>query len=109
MALESFGISKSGYEKATKPLARLFATCTSDPSSEFQPVRRSVRIHGHSTTIRLEHAFWTVLQELAEMEELTLAAMITVIQDHCLTTDQHNLASCLRVVCLKYMELRDGD
>lgn len=109
MTPKKFEIPNPTVKKATKPLTRLFASCTSDPSSEFEPVRRSVRIHGHSTTIRLEHAFWTVLQELAEMEEMTLAAMITAIQDHCHTTDQSNLASCLRVVCLKYMEMPDGD
>ncbi len=109
MAPETLVVPKVTAKKAARPLGRLFASCTTDPSAEFEPIRRSVRIHGHSTTIRLENAFWTVLQELAEMEEMTLAAMITSIQDHCHTTDQSNLASCLRVVCLKFMEMPDSD
>lgn len=87
-----------------KPLARMFALCPTDPADEYMPVRRSIRLHGHSTTLRLEKAFWTVLEELAAKEGSTLAALITRIHDHCLGTDQKNLASCLRVVALKYIE-----
>lgn len=48
-----------------------------------------------------------VLEELAAEEGSTLAALVNKIYDHCLGTDQKNLASCLRVVCLKYIELHD--
>ena len=92
---------------AEKPLERMFALCPINPDDEYMPVRRSIRLHGHSTTIRLERAFWTVLEELAAKEGSTPAALITRIYDHCLGTNQKNLASCLRVVCLKYIELRD--
>ncbi|MBM3566562.1 MAG: ribbon-helix-helix domain-containing protein, partial [Alphaproteobacteria bacterium] len=54
----------------------------------------------------LEKAFWAVLEELAEKQGSTLAALVTRIHDHCVGTDQKNLASCLRVVCLKYIETR---
>ncbi len=90
-------------DKSNTPLARMFALCNTDQSVEYMPVRRSIRLHGHSTTLRLEKAFWAVLEELAEGEGLTLAGLITRIHDHCLTTNQKNLASCLRVVCLKYI------
>jgi len=36
---------------------------------------------------------------------LTVAALITRIHDHCLVANQKNLASCLRVVCLKYINV----
>lgn len=87
-----------------KPLTRMFALCPTNPEDEYMPVRRSIRLHGHSTTIRLEKAFWMVLEELAAKEGSTLAALITKIYDHCLGTNQKNLASCLRVVSLKYIE-----
>ena len=90
---------------AEKPLERMFALCPTDPADEYMPIRRSIRLHGHSTTIRLERAFWAVLEELAAKEGSTLAALITKIYDHCLGTNQKNLASCLRVVSLKYIEI----
>lgn len=86
-----------------KPLARMFSLCNADQNSEYQPEKRSIRIHGHSTTIRLERAFWSVLEELARDEGVTVAAVITKISDHCQFANEKNLASCLRVVCLKYI------
>ncbi|MDH5750366.1 MAG: ribbon-helix-helix domain-containing protein [Rhodospirillales bacterium] len=90
---------------SSPPLAQLFDLCNTDQSEEYLPVRRSVRIHGHSTTLRLEKAFWTVLEVLAKEEGTTVAELVTRIHDHCLVANQKNLASCLRVVCLKYINL----
>ena len=87
------------------PLAQLFNLCNAEQEEEYMPERRSIRIHGHSTTLRLERAFWGVLEDLAEQEGTSLAALITRIQDHCLVANQKNLASCLRVVCLKYINI----
>jgi len=87
------------------PLTQLFSLCSAEQALEFYtPVRRSVRIHGHSTTIRLERAYWTVMEDLAEKEGTTVAGLITKVHDHCQVSDQKNLASCLRVLCLKYVE-----
>jgi len=87
------------------PLSQLFTTCSPEQAKAFYtPVRRSVRIHGHSTTIRLEKAYWTVMEDLAEKEGTTVAGLITKVHDHCQFSDQKNLASCLRVLCLKYVE-----
>jgi predicted DNA-binding ribbon-helix-helix protein len=87
------------------PLDRMFGLCNPDQAREYEPERRSFRIHGHSTTIRLERAFWSVLEELAADEETTVSAVITKIYDHCLQANEKNLASCLRVVCLKYINV----
>ena len=89
----------------TGPLARLFSLCNSEQTREYLPEKRSIRIHGHSTTIRLERAFWTVLDEMAADEGVTASALVTRIHDHCLFNNDKNLASCLRVVCLKYINL----
>lgn len=87
------------------PLARLFSFCNTEQSEEYLPERRSIRIHGHSTTVRLERAYWTALEELAGEEGITLTGLITRIYDHCQVANQKNLASCLRVVCLKYINI----
>ncbi|MBT4218464.1 MAG: ribbon-helix-helix domain-containing protein [Rhodospirillaceae bacterium] len=87
------------------PLSRLFSLCNVDQKAEFQPVRRSLRIHGHSTTIRLEQAFWTVLEVLSAEEGVSVAQLVTKIHDHCMGTNDKNLSSCLRVVCLKFINI----
>lgn len=87
------------------PLTRLFSFCNVEQSGEYLPERRSIRIHGHSTTVRLEKAYWTALEELAGEEGVTLTGLITRIYDHCQVANQKNLASCLRVVCLKYINI----
>ena len=88
------------------PLNQLFGLCsTSNQETEFLPERRSLRIHGHSTTIRLERAFWNVLEDLAGQEGCTVASLVTKIYDHCQFSNQKNLASCLRVVCLKFINI----
>ncbi|MDA8230579.1 MAG: ribbon-helix-helix domain-containing protein [Magnetospirillum sp.] len=92
-------------DSAEGPLYRLFSLCNAEQVREYLPEKRSIRIHGHSTTIRLERAFWTVLDEMAAEEGITASALVTRIHDHCLVNNDKNLASCLRVVCLKYINL----
>lgn len=86
-------------------LSRIFGLCSTEQSREYVPEKRSLRIHGHSTTLRLERAFWTVLDEMAREEGIGVAGLVGRIQEHCLETNDKNLASCLRVVCLKYINL----
>lgn len=97
-------IPENGID-AERPLTRLFCLCNTDQNEEFEPLRRSLRIHGHSTTVRLEKAFWTVLELLAEEEGMGVSEMVTRIHDHCMIANDKNLSSCLRVVCLKYINI----
>jgi predicted DNA-binding ribbon-helix-helix protein len=83
-------------------LGKLFSECTpEDVEKEFASDRRSIRIHGHSTTLRLEKSFWDSLEKLASDENMTVPELITAVHDHCPQTDSKNLASCLRVICLR--------
>lgn len=93
------------FLKTVSALDHISQACTTDQIKEFIPEKRGFRIHGHSTTLRLESAFWSVLEEMARDEKLTLAALITKIHDTCLVANDKNLASCLRVICLKYLNL----
>jgi len=95
--------AEMGAGDEEKPLARMFSLCNAEQNAEYQPEKRSLRIHGHSTTIRLERAFWSVLDELAAEEGVSVASVVTKISDHCQFANEKNLASCLRVVCLKYI------
>ncbi|PPQ33950.1 hypothetical protein CCS01_12955 [Rhodopila globiformis] len=84
----------------------MFARCDREQNHEHLPEKRSFRIHGHSTTLSIERAFWLVLEMIADDEATTLAGLVMRIHDHCQVVNDRNLASCLRVVCLKYVELR---
>jgi predicted DNA-binding ribbon-helix-helix protein len=86
-------------------LGHMLNACTTDQINEFIPQKRGFRIHGHSTTISLERAYWSVLEEMARDAKLTLPETIELIHDQCLVANDKNLASCLRVICLKYINI----
>lgn len=69
---------------------------------EFQT--RSVRIGGHSTSIRLEAAFWSVLEQVAAHQGMSLGKFITKLHDEVLELhgEVRNFASLLRCSCLIY-------
>jgi len=84
-------------------LTQLISECDAETSEiEFTPEQRSIRIHGHSTTLRLEAAFWSKLEIIASATGMSVPGLISQIQDHCPQMDTRNLASCLRVFCLKF-------
>lgn len=70
---------------------------------------RSVRLHGHATSIRLETAFWDILEEIAQKEQISVARFIGVLHDEILGQQDEiaNLASFLRVTCLHYLRNQD--
>lgn len=81
----------------------MFNACTTSQITEFIPEKRGFRIHGHSTTIALERAFWNVLEEMARDLGLTVPKLIERVYDGCLVANDKNIASCLRVICVKWM------
>ena len=66
---------------------------------------RSVRLGGHSTSIRLEAKFWTILEQVAEAQDLTMAKFLSQLYDEALEIHGHvgNFASLLRCACLVYL------
>ncbi|TCK16673.1 putative DNA-binding ribbon-helix-helix protein [Ancylobacter aquaticus] len=66
---------------------------------------RSVRIGGHSTSIRLEAAFWTVLEEVAAHQGMSLGKFVTKLHDEVLELhgEVRNFASLLRCSCLIFL------
>lgn len=61
--------------------------------------KHSLTIRGHRTSISIEDAFWTVLEEIAESRQLPMAALIAEI-DEARPADA-NLSSALRVHVLE--------
>ncbi len=86
-------------------LDHMLNACSAEQIEEFAPQKRGFRIHGHSTTIRLERAFWNVLEFMADNRGIPLSELIELIHDQCIVANDKNLASCLRVICLKYINI----
>jgi len=62
------------------------------------PIKRSVTIVGHATSISLEPLFWTALAEAAEAEALPINALVARIDAaRVLASDPPNLASAIRI------------
>ncbi|MGK9165130.1 ribbon-helix-helix domain-containing protein [Inquilinus limosus] len=83
-------------------MCRIFA-CQPPETYAFQT--RSVRLGGQATSIRLEAAFWRILEEIAELQGTSLPKLLTMLHDEVLEFrgEVPNFASLLRCACLTYM------
>lgn len=62
------------------------------------PVKRSVRIAGHRTSVSLEQPFWDALAEIARAERVSLNALVARIDAG---RGAANLSSAIRVFVLE--------
>lgn len=76
---------------------------SADPAS-YDGRTRSVRLHGVVTSIRLENLFWTVLEEIAERDGMSVVQLIEKLYDELIEArgEAGNFASFLRVSALRY-------
>ena len=93
------------YTEINHVMDHMFNACTPAQISEFIPEKRGFRIYGHSTTVSLERAFWNVLESMACECHLTMPRLLEYVLDNCLVANDKNLSSCLRVICLKYLNI----
>lgn len=79
-----------------------------DPKA-YRPVTRSVRLGGHSTSIRLENVYWDILDEIAAAQDMTTPRFLCLLYDEVLDLqgEVRNFASLLRVSCTKFVENRE--
>ncbi len=69
-----------------------------DPGAGTGPVKRSIMIAGHATSISLEPLFWDALREAAEDRGLPLNALVASIDaERIRAARPPNLASAIRV------------
>ncbi len=68
-------------------------------------VARSLRLAGYATSIRLEAAFWDILDEIAEAEGTTTARYLAALYEQALARDGEiaNFTALLRVTCTRYL------
>jgi len=88
-------------------MCRIFAT--QDPAS-CALVARALRLNGHTTSIRLEAAYWAILDEIAAKEGLTTPRFIGKLYDEVLGWhgEVTNFTSMLRVTCTLHLRMAAG-
>lgn len=66
---------------------------------------RSLRLRGHSTSIRLENVFWDVLDRIAADEGRSTPAFIAALHDEMAAEGDipRNFTSVLRSACVIYL------
>jgi predicted DNA-binding ribbon-helix-helix protein len=72
------------------------------------PVKHSVRIAGHATSVSVETAFWEALCEIAARRHLPVNALLSAID----AARSGNLSSAVRLFVLescRHGELRDAE
>jgi predicted DNA-binding ribbon-helix-helix protein len=85
-------------------MCRIFAT--QDPAS-YALQARALRLNGHTTSIRLEAAYWAILDEIAVKEGLTTPRFIGKLYEEVLGWhgEVANFSSMLRVTCTLYLRM----
>ena len=78
-----------------------------DPA-RYQSITRRLRLNGQSTSIRLERAFWDILDEIAANEAGTTPAFVSKLHSEVLQQrgEPENFTSLLRCACLIHMDNR---
>lgn len=65
-----------------------------------RPVKRSITIAGHMTSVTLEKPFWDALQDIAQKQGRPLSSLIAEIDERRGT----NLSSALRLYVLSMLQ-----
>jgi predicted DNA-binding ribbon-helix-helix protein len=72
-----------------------------------RPIKRSLTIAGHKTSISLEPEFWEALHEVAAAQGLTVAALVAQVDAERAAAgerDEGGLSGRLRVRVLRYYQ-----
>ena len=79
-----------------------------DPS-RYESVTRRLRLNGQSTSIRLENAFWNILDRIADADGVSTPAFISKLHSEVLQTQGEpvNFTSLLRTACLIFEAQND--
>lgn len=67
---------------------------------------RRMRLNGQSTSIRLERAYWDILDEIAANDGVSTPIFISTLHSEVLELrgEPSNFTSLLRCACLKFLE-----
>jgi len=83
-------------------MCRIYAGQDSD---RFEPVTRSIRLSGYVTSIRLETAFWEILDNIAATQGLSTPQFVSKLHEEVveLRGGVSNFTSMLRTTCLLHL------
>jgi predicted DNA-binding ribbon-helix-helix protein len=97
--------SPKGQEQERWRMCQLFLNA--DPTL-WETRLRSVRMHGFSTSVRLEKIYWMLLEEIARRDGLSVAEILARLYEELLGAHGtvENFASFLRVCCARYLMLQ---
>ena len=75
-----------------------------DPET-YRFVTRSIRIHGHCTSVRLEARFWEILEKVAASQDMTVPQFVSELYEEVLEIqgEINNFASLLRCACIVFL------
>lgn len=81
-----------------------------DPERYASTTRR-LRLNGQSTSIRLENAFWQVIDKMAKNDDMSTPVFISTLHSEVLelSGEPVNFTSLLRSACLKFLELSPAE
>lgn len=76
------------------------------PRSNYLQVTRSYRLHGCSTSVRLEAKFWEIVDDIAAAQDMTTSQFLALVHDEVeeIHGSVDNFASLLRCACLLYLQ-----
>ena len=69
------------------------------PARRDVPIKHSVRVAGHATSISLEPVFWELLAELAKERQTSINRLVSEID----ARRSGNLSSAIRVYLVEYL------
>ncbi|PZQ52190.1 MAG: DNA-binding protein [Rhodovulum sulfidophilum] len=83
-------------------MCRIFA---GQDRSDYMPETRRLRLNGQSTSLRLEAAFWHILDTMAADQGVSTPAFISKLHDEVLRLhgEAANFSSLLRCSCLLHV------
>lgn len=83
-------------------MCQLFAG--QDPR-RYESTTRSLRLNGQSTSLRLENAFWDILDQIAETDGISTPSFISKLHSEVLEFqgEPENFTSLLRTACLVFV------
>ena len=69
------------------------------------PKKRSLTLKGHRTSISLEDAFWTALNDIANKQTKSISELVEVIDEN---RGEAGLSSTIRIYILQYYRKQVG-
>ena len=77
------------------------------PRESYEPITRSLRLNGQSTSIRMERSFWNIIDTMADEEGISTPLFLSTLHSEVIEIhgEAKNFTSLLRCACVKKIQL----